>query len=61
MPARTATTSEAAAILDEEIRWLASFGWTNLNIAQRLHISISCVEQHLTGKKAGPGTRSKSA
>lgn len=57
MPARLTSTAEDVAVLDEEIRWLASFGWTNLSIAQRLHISISCVEQHLTGKKAGPGAR----
>lgn len=44
-------------ILHEEIRWLASFGWNNTQIARKLHVSVSAVEAHLTGKQMGPDAR----
>lgn len=37
-------------VLDSEIRWLASFSWSNHAIARQLRISEAAVEKHLTGR-----------
>lgn len=37
-------------VLDSEIRWLASFGWTDHAIARQLKISDATVESHLIGR-----------
>jgi FixJ family two-component response regulator len=46
-----------ADVLDSEIRWLASFGWTDHAIARQLKISDSTVESHLIGRDASPRAR----
>lgn len=33
--------------LGEEIAWLRSFGWTPERIADRLHVTVSCVQKRL--------------
>jgi FixJ family two-component response regulator len=57
MPDRPSTRTLEADVLDSEIRWLASFGWTDHAIARQLKISGSTVESHLIGRDAGPRTR----
>jgi len=46
-------------VLHSEILWLLSFGWSWENIAQRLGISFSAVEKHLTGRDPGPRARAR--
>lgn len=33
--------------VDEEVRWLASFGYRPVTIAMELGLSIDCVQEHL--------------
>lgn len=55
-PVQRTYESEA---LHAEILWLLSFGWSWENIAQRLGISFSAVEKHLTGRDPGPHARAR--
>jgi len=59
MPARPTTRTVDSAVLDEEIRWLASFGWADNAIARQLHCSIAAVESHLTGRDRGSRARAR--
>lgn len=43
-----------ADVLDSEIRWLASYGWTTHAIARRLKVSDDTVDSHLTGRDSAP-------
>jgi hypothetical protein len=51
MSTRTLRTREASDRLAEEIAWLRSFGWDKQRIADRLNVTLSCVEKHLNGSR----------
>jgi len=58
MAAHLVHTAESE-VLHSEILWLLSFGWSWENIAQRLRISTSAVEKHVTGRDPGPHARAR--
>jgi hypothetical protein len=52
MTSRPTVRTLEADVLDAEIRWLASFGWTDHAIARQLKVSDTTVESHLIGRDA---------
>lgn len=39
--------------IGEEIAWLRSFGWSNERIAERLNITVDCIEKRDRAKARG--------
>lgn len=51
MTATCDRTREHGEQTREEIEWLRSFGWDKQRIADRLNVTLSCVEKHLNGSR----------